>query len=99
MTIDAVSFLPANITLDQVAGLEQSAQNGSFVQWFNSQLSEVNQLIGESDVQLEKLAAGETSNIHQVMMALEKAKTSFELSLQVRNKLLEGYHDIMRMQL
>jgi flagellar hook-basal body complex protein FliE len=33
------------------------------------------------------------------MMSLEKAKLSFELALQVRNKLLEAYQDIMRMQI
>jgi len=55
------------------------------------------QIVG-SELELREFAVGETDNIHHVMMSLEKAKTSFELVLQVRNKLLEGYQEIMRMQ-
>jgi len=43
-------------------------------------------------------SVGETSNIHDVLLSIEKAKLSFELGLQVRNRLLEGYQEIMRMQ-
>ncbi|MEX2964310.1 flagellar hook-basal body complex protein FliE [Microbulbifer sp. TYP-18] len=46
-----------------------------------------------------KLAAGELENVHQVMTAINKAKLSFELVSQMRNKLLEGYQEIMRMQI
>ena len=42
---------------------------------------------------------GETDNLHQVMMALDKAKVSFQLMVQVRNKLLEAYQDVLRMQI
>jgi flagellar hook-basal body complex protein FliE len=46
-----------------------------------------------------RLAAGDTDNLHQVMIALEEAKLSFQLMVQVRNKLLESYQDILRMQI
>ena len=63
------------------------------------QVKETNEQIKASDINLRKLAMGEMDNLHQVMMSLEKAKTSFELVLQVRNRLLEGYQEILRMQI
>lgn len=62
-------------------------------------LREVDVRIDGAGRQLAALAAGETSNLHQVMLKLEEAKLAFQLTLQVRNKLLEGYQDIMRMQI
>ena len=47
---------------------------------------------------LKDLASGKTDNIHHVMLALEDAKLSFQLLVQVRNKLLEGYQEVLRMQ-
>ena len=41
---------------------------------------------------------GGTKNIHETMIAIEKAEISFKLMLQVRNKILEAYQEVMRMQ-
>jgi len=70
-----------------------------FAGWMNAQLKELDQQIYSSELQVRQLAAGQSDNLHQVMTSLEKAKLSFELTLQVRNKLLEGYREIMRMQI
>lgn len=51
-----------------------------------------------SQVDLQRLAAGEPQNLHQVMVNLEEARIGFQLLLQVRNRLLESYQDVMRMQ-
>lgn len=99
MNIDQVGFLPLDFAVGSTTETETSHRGSEFSKWFNTQLAELNHQISESDSQLRMLATGETNNIHQVMLSLEKAKTSFELTLQVRNKLLEGYHDIMRMQI
>jgi flagellar hook-basal body complex protein FliE len=42
---------------------------------------------------------GQTANLHETMIALEKADVSFQLMLQVRNKIVGAYEEIMRMQL
>ena len=47
---------------------------------------------------VKQLAEGHTENLHQVMIQLEQARMSFELALQVRNKVLDAYQEIMRMQ-
>jgi flagellar hook-basal body complex protein FliE len=51
-----------------------------------------------SQVQLQQLAAGAPVNLHQVMIGLEESRMSFQLLMQVRNRLLEGYQEVMRMQ-
>lgn len=76
-----------------------SVSKPDFGKWLTEQLSELNTDISNADMQLRKLATGDTSNIHQVMLSLEKAKTAMELTVQVRNRLLESYQDIMRMQI
>jgi flagellar hook-basal body complex protein FliE len=42
--------------------------------------------------------AGELENIHQMMLAMEEANTSFQLMMEMRNKILEAYREVMRMQ-
>jgi flagellar hook-basal body complex protein FliE len=69
-----------------------------FSAWFSREIGAVNDQIQTSESLVQQLAVGETENIHQVMIALEKAKLQFELVVQVRNRLLEGYQEIMRMQ-
>ncbi|GAB5537426.1 MAG: hypothetical protein Rubg2KO_36750 [Rubricoccaceae bacterium] len=51
-----------------------------------------------SDAQVEAFIAGETENTHEVMIAMNQAELHFQLLAEVRNKLLEGYQEIMRMQ-
>ncbi len=47
---------------------------------------------------MEKLQSGESKNIHEVMISMEKADISMRLTVQMRNKVLEAYQEIMRMQ-
>ncbi len=51
-----------------------------------------------NDQSIQQLALGGTDNLHQVMMNLERTRLAFELALQVRNKALEAYQELMRMQ-
>jgi len=55
------------------------------------------QLVGSQQA-VQQLALGNTDNLHRVMMDLEQTRLSFELALAVRNKALEAYQDLMRMQ-
>lgn len=98
MNIDTSTLLPA------IAGarLDTSANPGvgapGFVQWLERSLAETNTKLNAADQQVQRLALGETDNLHHVMISLEEAKLSFQLMVQVRNKLLEAYQDILRMQ-
>ncbi len=73
-------------------------ESESFGQIFKDLLSETNQLQSEAGKIAEKFALGEISDIHEVMIAAEKAGVAFELVLEIRNKLIEAYQEMMRMQ-
>ena len=76
-----------------------SRNQGNFSDWLANEISQANNQINSADTKLREFALGQTDNVHEVMMALEKAKLSFELVVEVRNRLLEGYQEIMRMQI
>ena len=84
-----------------VVAFTPMASTGSpldFASWMAQEVSSTNDKILQADQQLQRLATGEADNLHQVILSLEEAKASFQLLVQVRNKLLEAYQDILRMQ-
>lgn len=71
---------------------------GMFTDVLKDSIEKVNVLQGEADKAVEGLVKGETKNVHDTMIAIEKANLSFNMMIQVRNKLLSAYEEIMRMQ-
>jgi flagellar hook-basal body complex protein FliE len=69
-----------------------------FASWLAQQVDDVNTKVSQADMQVRQLAVGENTNLHQVMISLEKAHLSLELVVQVRNKVLEAYQNMMQMQ-
>jgi flagellar hook-basal body complex protein FliE len=69
----------------------------SFSQLVTSGVAEVNRQLLGSQQDLQALAMGDIQNLHQVMIRLEESKLTFQLMMQVRNRLLESYQDIMKM--
>lgn len=70
---------------------------------FQSVLQEAINNVKETDAALNeeiyKLTTGQTDNLHDVMIASQKASLSVDLLVQMRNKLLESYNEIMRMSI
>ena len=97
MSVDPIGFIAPlrEISLEPLA---QSAQRTDFSSWLAHHLSETNALQVKSDRMLQGLAAGDLDNLHHVMIALEHAKLSLQLAVQMRNKLLEVYQELLRMQ-
>lgn len=69
-----------------------------FGQVLKNSIAEVNQAQVSADRAAEQIAAGETKNLHGAMIKLEEADISLRLMVQVRNKAVEAYQEIMRMQ-
>jgi flagellar hook-basal body complex protein FliE len=61
-------------------------------------LGSVNQLTQTSDAKQRDLAMGKDVELHDVMIAAEKASVAVNLTMQIRNKLVESYQEVMRMQ-
>jgi flagellar hook-basal body complex protein FliE len=66
--------------------------------FFSELVSKVNDLQTKSDTSIQSLASGENKNLHEVMISMEKASVSFLFMTQVRNKAIEAYQEVMRMQ-
>ncbi len=83
------------------AGLSpvSGATDTDFSDTLNQAINQINELQKESVNATEMFVRGEVSDLHQVMMATEKARLGMELMLEVRNRLFEGYQEIMRMQM
>jgi flagellar hook-basal body complex protein FliE len=72
---------------------------GSFSAWLEQQVRTSNTDIVSADNAVRQLAVGEPVNLHQVMVQLERARLQLELVVQVRNKLLDAYQDLLKMQI
>lgn len=72
--------------------------SGNFGNMVTQGLESVNQQLQASQVDLQQLAVGNVENLHQIMIRMEESRLSFQLMMQVRNRLLEAYQDVMRMQ-
>lgn len=71
-----------------------------FAQTLKNAIDQVNQSQQGSNALAEKFAAGDPStNLHEVMIELQKASVSFQEMIQVRNKLVSAYQDVMNMQI
>lgn len=92
--IEGISSSVAINTNDANSLFTQAASTNQFA----LELEKVNNKLISSEHLLQDLASGKTDNIHHVMLALEDAKLSLQLLVQVRNKLLESYQDVLRMQ-
>ncbi|KQQ96175.1 flagellar hook-basal body complex protein FliE [Massilia sp. Leaf139] len=99
MTIEAIGAI--NLAQDVDGFLApakvQEAAPG-FGQRFAQEIENINSGIVDTDNDIRKLVAGESQSLHDVMIKMEEAKLSFQLLAQVRNRLLEAYQEVMRMQ-
>jgi flagellar hook-basal body complex protein FliE len=79
---------------------EKAAQppKTSFGELLQQSINQVSRLEHEADARINDLATGKQTDIHQTMIAVEKAEVSFELLMQIRNKVIAAYESIMRTQ-
>ncbi|AET70292.1 flagellar hook-basal body complex protein FliE [Desulfosporosinus orientis DSM 765] len=84
-----------------VSKVEEGAQKAStdFAKFFSDALSEVGALQEKGESASLALATGQVQDLSEVMVALEKASLSLSLAVSTRDKALEAYNQIMRMQI
>ena len=71
----------------------------SFGKMLTETIKEVDSAHKESDKMVNGLASGQNTDIHNTMIAVEKADISFQMMMQIRNKLVSAYQEIYRMQI
>lgn len=83
----------------QGSGKAGGVQESGFKETLGDMLGSVNNAMVEAGKGVDRMASGEVTDIHQVMVAAEKAAIGFEMVIEIRNKLLESYQQIMRTQI
>jgi flagellar hook-basal body complex protein FliE len=93
---------PAQLTGGGSSGIASTsgaqAPTGGFMDILSKSMEEVNETQVGADQAIKDLVAGRNKNIHETMLAIQKAELSLKTMMQVRNKVLEAYKEIMRMQ-
>ena len=75
----------------------KTADGGDFKSLLMESINEVNRLQAEAEQATTNLATGKTENVAEVFTAVKKAELAFQTLMQIRNKLLEAYQEIQRM--
>jgi len=81
------------------ASKKQQTPGSGFGEVLQKSIESVNGTMQEADELSRGLAAGEHGNIHETMIAIEKASISFRMATRVQQKAIAAYQEIMRMQL
>ena len=85
--------------LNTVSKSQDAGRMENFSKTLDSALSQVSGAEEQAYAESLQLLTGENSNIHNVVLAAEKADIALQLTMQVRNKVLDAYNDMMRMQI
>jgi flagellar hook-basal body complex protein FliE len=78
---------------------EISKARNNFLDMMKSMIDQVNDSQTTGDQAIEKSQTGEASHLHEVMLATEEADVSLRMLVQMRNKALSAYEEIMRLQI
>ena len=76
----------------------QIGDGASFQDVLKDAVGEVQNLQNEADMAIKKLVSGEIKDVTEAMVAIERADVSFQTMMAVRNKIVQAYEEIMRMQ-
>ncbi len=99
MKIDQALTLLPTVGLERKTA-EKSAREATttFGQTLNQAVKDVNNLQMQADKAVDQMIDGQDIDLHEVMIAAEKAKTSFDLLMEIRNKAISAYQELMRIQ-
>jgi flagellar hook-basal body complex protein FliE len=101
MTDFMIGQINPNLQVPEIrkpAGLEQASGGAKFGEVLKDAIATVNELQKTSDVEIQKLMTGESQDLHSTLIAVQKADLSFQMMMQVRNKIVQAYQEIMRTQ-
>lgn len=79
-------------------GLQKTSPTESFGQMLDGVLSTVESKQADAKAQTRKVLLGESDQLHQGIIAMQEASVAFSMMVEVRNKLVESYQELMRMQ-
>ncbi|MFD2870596.1 flagellar hook-basal body protein FliE [Kurthia sp. 3B1D] len=98
MAISSVALTqPVTPAVTQTAATDNIKTDTSFSTMLKDAINEVNDTQATSDVYTNKLVNGQDVELHDVMIAAQKANVTLNTALSIRNKAVEAYQEVMRM--
>jgi len=79
--------------------IDEPGNRKSFSELLASSITEVNGLQQEANTAIQNLVTGKSKNLHETMLAVEKAEIAFKTMNQIRSKVIDAYKEVMRMQI
>ncbi len=79
--------------------ISELRDNGAFADYLKSAIDSVDQAQKTANQKVEDVVSGKSDNIHDAMISMEQAQLSFSLMLEIRNKMVETYQELSRMQI
>jgi len=101
ISFDNINVLPGLAPLAQAPANEISGatgETGDFGKLIKDAVESLDSSQKSADQEITKAVTGESPDIHKTIIALQSADLKFQLGLQVRNKVIGAYEEIMRMQ-
>jgi len=92
--IPSIRILPADIGTSPTS----AADGGQFLDTLHQAMNEVEGAQGDAATQVAQVLNGQGADLHSAMIAVEKADLSFQLMMQVRNRIVQAYQTISNMQ-
>lgn len=98
MTAPITNITP--ISMPDLAGpVKPADQSGEFQKLLSGSIDRLESLNHDASSAVQKFMTGENEELHTAILATQKASLAFELGLQVRNKVVDAYQEIMKMQI
>lgn len=95
-SVEHVIREPVNMSDKKLSSSAESQR--SFSTFLKESIQKVNEAQINSDKLTEKMALGQNVDLHEVMIAAQKANITLQMTIEVRNKVIEAYQEVMRMQ-
>jgi len=100
MAIDSVNNISSLLNVLNTAGSATTENTGTnFSDLLKDAIGQVEDVQTENSVNSLQLLSGESTDIHTALITAQKAELTFNLAVQVRNKVIDAYNEVMRMQL
>lgn len=99
MNINSVGTSPIKLNQNPFQKVESETSGTSFANVLQGYLQNVDNTVKQAEVLSTKLATGEIDNVQDVMIASEKSKLALEFTVTIRDKAVEAYQEVMRMQI
>jgi flagellar hook-basal body complex protein FliE len=84
---------------DVAPAAQGTPDSGGFMDQLKSAIGKANYVQMQASQAVDALMTGQTQDLHRTMVALQEADVSFQLMMQIRNKLVTAYEEIQRMQI